>query len=75
MIELNQEQKEEIVDKIASFFESWPFDNWRKLKEAYLWNNKSEDLRKLLLKALNDNEPKPSFDSFWASIKDVNKLQ
>lgn len=39
-----------IVDKIASFFEN--DDNWRALKQCCLINDYSEDLRKLLRKAL-----------------------
>ena len=55
MIELNQEQKEEIIDKIALFFERPPFNNLYLLHQTWIYDDKSEDLRNLLRKALNDN--------------------
>lgn len=39
-----------LVDKIASFFEEE--ENWKALKNCWLENDKSDDLRKLLHKAL-----------------------
>ena len=42
-----------LVDKIASFFETE--NNWTALKQCWLENECSEDLRKLLTKALNTN--------------------
>ena len=40
----------ELVDKIASFFEEE--ENWKALKNCWLENDRSDDLRKLLYKAL-----------------------
>ena len=42
--------KDELVDKIASFFEKE--ENWSALKSCWLENDKSNELRKLLQKAL-----------------------
>jgi hypothetical protein len=42
--------KDELVDKIASFFEKE--ENWTVLKACWLENDRSEDLRKLLHEAL-----------------------
>lgn len=39
-----------LVNKIASFFEEE--ENWKALKNCWLENDKSDDLRKLLHKAL-----------------------
>ena len=44
------EMDDKLVDKIASFFETE--ENWRALKECWLENDRSDDLRKLLRKAL-----------------------
>lgn len=44
---------EELIDKIASFFEKE--DNWHALKECWLENGRSNDLRRLLCKAINDD--------------------
>ena len=44
--------EEEIIDQIASFFEQ-P-DNWNLLKDAWLENGYSLDLRRLLRKALEE---------------------
>ena len=40
----------DLVDKIASFFERE--ENWEALRNCWLENNRSDDLRKLLQKAL-----------------------
>lgn len=42
--------KDELVDKIASFFEEE--ENWKALKNCWLKNDKSDDLRRLLYEAL-----------------------
>ena len=42
--------KDELVDKIASFFEKE--ENWKKLKECWFAGDKSDDLRNLLYKSL-----------------------
>ena len=42
----------ELVDKIASFFERE--ENWRALKNCWLENDRSNDLRNLLHKALKE---------------------
>lgn len=42
----------ELVDKIASFFERE--ENWDALKRCWLENGRSDDLRRLLTKALKD---------------------
>lgn len=39
-----------LVDKIASFFEEE--ENWKALKNCWIENDKSDDLRRLLHKAL-----------------------
>lgn len=44
--------EEEIIDQIASFFEQ-P-SNWRLLKNAFIVNGYSLDLRRLLRKALEE---------------------
>ena len=41
-----------LVDKIASFFEKE--ENWRALKNCWLENDRSDDLRNLLYKALKE---------------------
>lgn len=46
------ETNEELVDKIASFFEKE--DNWSALKNCWLENSRSDDLRKLLHKAIKE---------------------
>lgn len=45
---------EEIVDKIASFLEKE--ENWLELRNCWLLNDRSEDLRKLLRMALNGKD-------------------
>ena len=45
-------ENNELVDKIASFFERE--ENWRALKNCWLENNRSNDLRNLLHKALKE---------------------
>ena len=42
----------ELVDKIANFFEKE--ENWRALKNCWLENGRSDDLRRLLHKALKE---------------------
>ena len=42
----------ELVDRIASFFERE--ENWRALKNCWLENDRSNDLRNLLHKALKE---------------------
>lgn len=44
------ETNEELVDKIASFFEKE--DNWHALKNCWLENGRSDDLRSLLREAM-----------------------
>ena len=44
--------KDELVDKIANFFEKE--ENWRALKNCWLENDRSEDLRSLLYKAIKE---------------------
>lgn len=46
------ETNEELVDKIANFFEKE--DNWPALKNCWLENGRSDDLRKLLHKAIKE---------------------
>lgn len=46
------ETNEELVDKIANFFEKE--DNWSALKNCWLENGRSDDLRKLLHKAIKE---------------------
>ena len=41
-----------LVDKIASFFEKE--ENWRALKNCWLENDRSDDLRRLLHKAIKE---------------------
>lgn len=41
---------EELIDKIASFFEK--DENWSALKNCWLENGHSDDLRRLLHKAI-----------------------
>ena len=41
-----------LVNKIASFFEKE--ENWKKLKNCWLENDRSDDLRKLLHKAIRE---------------------
>lgn len=45
-------ESNELVDKIASFFERE--ENWRALKNCWLENDRSNDLRNLLHKALKE---------------------
>ena len=45
-------ENNELVDKIASFFERE--ENWRALKNCWLENDRSNDLRNLLNKALKE---------------------
>ena len=45
-------ENNELVDKIASFFERE--ENWRALKNCWLENDRSNDLRNLLYKALKE---------------------
>ena len=45
-------ENNELVDKIASFFERE--ENWRALKDCWLENDRSNDLRNLLHKALKE---------------------
>ena len=45
-------ENNELVDKIASFFERE--ENWRALKNCWLENDRSNDLRILLHKALKE---------------------
>ena len=44
---------EELIDKIASFFEKE--DNWHALKKCWLEYGRSNDLRRLLCKAINND--------------------
>ena len=46
------EDVEKLVDKIASFLERE--ENWIELKDAWIIGDKSETLRNLLRKALNE---------------------
>ena len=46
------ETNEELVDKIVNFFEKE--DNWSALKNCWLENSRSDDLRKLLYKAIKE---------------------
>lgn len=46
------EEYDELVDKIASFFEKE--ENWRALKNCWIENDRSDDLRKLLARALKE---------------------
>lgn len=46
---------EELIDKIAGFFETDPV-NWSALKNCWLENERSDDLRALLKKALESEE-------------------
>lgn len=55
---------EELVDKIASFFEKE--DNWHALKECWLENGRSNDLRRLLHKAYEEVE---NFERMESKIK------
>lgn len=45
-------ENNELVDKIASFFERE--ENWMALKNCWLENDRSNDLRNLLHKALKE---------------------
>ena len=45
-------ENNELVDKIASFFERE--ENWRALKNCWLENDRSNNLRNLLHKALKE---------------------
>ena len=45
-------ENNELVDKIASYFERE--ENWRALKNCWLENDRSNDLRNLLHKALKE---------------------
>lgn len=44
--------KDELVDKIASFFEKE--ENWSELKQCWLEDGRSNDLRSLLYKAIKE---------------------
>lgn len=44
------EMNEELVDKIASFFEEEK--NWKALNRCWIYNGRSDDLRSLLRKAI-----------------------
>lgn len=44
--------KDELVDKIASFFEQE--ENWRALKDCWFYCGRSEDFRRLLHKAIKE---------------------
>lgn len=44
--------KDELVDKIANFFERE--ENWRELKRCWLEDGRSNDLRSLLYKAIKE---------------------
>lgn len=46
----NETPAVDLIDKIASFFERE--ENWKALKVCWLENDRSDDLRKLLHKAL-----------------------
>ena len=48
----SMEDIEIIVDKIATFFEEER--NWRALKNCWLENDRSDDLRRLLYKAIKE---------------------
>ena len=48
----NEAMRASLVDKIASFFEIE--ENWNALKNCWLEDGWSEDLRKLLEKAIKD---------------------
>ena len=48
----NQKSIEKIVDKIATYFEKR--ENWNRLKDAWLENDKSYDLRILLRESLSE---------------------
>ena len=48
------ENVEILVDKIATFFEKE--ENWRALKDCWLENDRSDDLRKLLRKAIEEDK-------------------
>lgn len=43
---------DDFVDKIASFFEEE--ENWKALKNCWLENDRSDDLRRLLRKAIKE---------------------
>lgn len=45
-------EDDKLVDKIASFFETE--ENWKALKNCWLENDRSDDLRRLLAKALKE---------------------
>ena len=44
--------KDELVDKIANFFEKE--ENWRALKDCWFVNGRSNDLRRLLYEAIKE---------------------
>lgn len=44
------ENNNDLIDKVASFFERE--DNWKALKNCWIEDNKSDDLRTLLRKAI-----------------------
>lgn len=46
---------EELVDKIAGFFEK-DRDRWKALKRCWMINYRSDDLRKLLKEALESED-------------------
>ena len=45
-------EDDELVDKIASFFEME--ENWKELKNCWLEDGRSDDFRKLLYRAINE---------------------
>lgn len=45
-------EEKELIDKIANFLERE--ENWSTLKRCWLENGRSEDLRKLLVKAIKE---------------------
>lgn len=51
-INTEDEKSNELVDKIASFFETE--ESWKALKNCCLENDRSDDLRRLLAKALKE---------------------
>ena len=56
-------ENEILVDKIASFLERE--ENWFKLKHSWLINDKSDDLRELLHKALSQIDIAPVMHGSW----------
>ena len=50
--EIQDDKPNELIDKIASFFETE--ENWKALKKCWLEDGRSEDLRSLLYKAIKE---------------------